>query len=137
MGQRKSIRRATTSKCCGNLGKNTQSTTELFQCTPSLQNRVQKQEDFHKGRITVLLALHNSMCFNTPELTDTLEDKSSCYCAPILGEYLFTTILKKSRVKSRYFSIIGTSKSVNSMGPPKMVNSLKDCIINGISIMIN
>ena len=49
----------------GNLGKTTQSTTKLFQCTPSLQNRVQKQEYFHKGRITVPLALHNSMCFNT------------------------------------------------------------------------
>ena len=82
LGQRKSIRRAITSKSkglepksefgafppikrLGNLAKNTQSITKLFQCTPSLQHRVQKQEDFHKERMTVPLALHNSMCFNT------------------------------------------------------------------------
>ena len=49
----------------GNFGENTQSITKLFQCTPSLQNTVQKQEDLHKGRITVPLALHSSMSFTT------------------------------------------------------------------------
>ena len=70
LGQWKSIRRAVTSKSkglepkskfrafpltkrLGNLGKNTPSITKLFQCTPSQQNRAQKQEGFHKGRITV------------------------------------------------------------------------------------
>ena len=52
------------------------------------------------------------------------------------GIYCYTTILKKSRVKSWYLTIIETRKFFNSMGPSKKVNSLKDSIVNGIVIMI-
>ena len=79
---RKSIRRAIASKSRGleptsefrvfslikrpgNLGENTQSITKLFHCTQSIPKEVQKQEDFHMGRMTVPLALHNSMYFTT------------------------------------------------------------------------
>ena len=44
---------------------------------------------------------------------------------------------KKSRAKFWYFSIIGRSKSVNSVRPQKVVNSMKESIDNGIVIMIN
>ena len=118
LGQWKSIRRAVTSKSkglepkskfrafpltkrLGNLGKNTPSITKLFQCTPSLQNRVQKQEDFQKGRITVPLVLHNSMCFNTLINRHT-GGQSNYYRAPNLGRMhlLLHNHSEKSCVKS-------------------------------------
>ena len=43
-----------------NLGRYTQSTTKLLQCTPSLAQEFQKKDDFHKGTIKVPLARHNT-----------------------------------------------------------------------------
>ena len=104
----------------GNLGKNKQSITKLFQCTPSLQNTVQKQEDFHKGRITVPLALHNSMCFTTLINRHTGGQIQSLSCPQSWEKASTTTqpVWKNLSVKSWYLSVIGTSKSVNGVGPP-------------------
>ena len=97
----------------GNLAKNTQSITKLFQCTPS---QSPEARGLLQGKDNLTLALHNSvnsMCFNTP-----------------INRHAGGQIQLLSCTQSRE-----SKKSVNSMGPPNMVNSLKNCIINGIVIM--
>ena len=91
-----------------NLGNKTQSTTKLFQCTPSLVETFQKIADFHSAA--------------EPTVSDDSDNEANRWAkavvalTPILSKGInsLTGWLEKSRVKPRQLAVVATGEPVSS-----------------------
>ena len=58
---------------------------------------------------------------------------------PILGESVHATRagLIKSGIEALNFRVVRTSKPITGMGTPQVVHGVKNCVVDGVIIMVN